>query len=291
ERNSEWAQTLPPPEKLATSPPSSRGLKGPGDQEASGAMEVPAVMQQPEELDHAAQRSVAAEVESALESGLGDEGDLVGVFGRARALDARGKIWQSRINLAAAGKRPKKKQQELQNTDASKQDWQAAQEAPDAAASSSWIAPRAANLHPARGTVLMLNERTCCLLFQEEMGYDMGGAEPGTVGACADEAGGEVNRFAGDWATLRHVSQQAARSGWAGDDIRALAPNGNAPQLIRDVLNIVQMAAARVFGADGRRRPCRREGNALATIIGPPLEFCAVCTPNLAGGSQPRVPV
>ena len=46
--------------------------------ENRGAMEVAALIQQLEELDQAAQRSVAAEVESAVEAGLVDD------TGRAR---------------------------------------------------------------------------------------------------------------------------------------------------------------------------------------------------------------
>ena len=52
------------------------------NQERSGAMEVVSLMRQLEELDKAAQRSVAAEVESALESGA----CLVDESGRARIL-------------------------------------------------------------------------------------------------------------------------------------------------------------------------------------------------------------
>ena len=48
-----------------------------------GAMEVATLMQQLEELDQAAQRSVAAEVESALESRWGEAACLVDEGGQA----------------------------------------------------------------------------------------------------------------------------------------------------------------------------------------------------------------
>ena len=51
-----------------------------------GAMEVAALMQQLEELDQAAQRSVAAEVESALESRMGEAATLIDEAGRERIL-------------------------------------------------------------------------------------------------------------------------------------------------------------------------------------------------------------
>ncbi|CAK0876828.1 unnamed protein product [Prorocentrum cordatum] len=55
-----------------------------------GSMQITALMQQLEELDHAAQRSVAAEVEPALEGGVdcgGEGGGLVDREGRERILD------------------------------------------------------------------------------------------------------------------------------------------------------------------------------------------------------------
>ena len=68
-----------------------------------------------------------------------------------------------------------------------------------------------------------------------------------------------------------------------GDDIKAIAQNRNTPQLVRDALNMMQMATAHVLGTDGHRRLCRHEGNAYTVLFGPPLEFC---TPNLADGKQ-----
>ena len=52
-----------------------------------GSMEVASLMQQLEELDNAARRSVAAEVESAVESRMADAAHGVDDAGRARILD------------------------------------------------------------------------------------------------------------------------------------------------------------------------------------------------------------
>ena len=130
--------------------------------------------------------------------------------------------------------------------------------------------------------------------------------------------GPEINRFAGDWVThhifssLRVLASQqesthaflknggiawaskvrnltpellaeSARSAGAGDDLKAIAQNRNTPQLVRDALNMMQMATAHVLGTDGHRRLCRHEGNAYTILFGPPLAFC---TPNLADGKQ-----
>ena len=69
-----------------------------------GAMEVAALMQQLEELDQAAQRSVAAEVESALESRLGDAACLVDEAGRTRILEICEKVRKSCARLNDAEK-------------------------------------------------------------------------------------------------------------------------------------------------------------------------------------------
>ena len=75
----------------------------------------------------------------------------------------------------------------------------------------------------------------------------------------------------------------SARVGSIGDDIRAIAQNKDTPQLVREALNIMQMATSHVIGTDGHRRLCRHEGNAYTALFGPPLEFC---TPNIADGKQ-----
>ena len=76
---------------------------------------------------------------------------------------------------------------------------------------------------------------------------------------------------------------QSARVGSMGDDIKAIAQNRHTPQLVREALNMMQMATSHVIGTDGHRRLCRHEGNAYTILFGPPLEFC---TPNLADGKQ-----
>ena len=76
---------------------------------------------------------------------------------------------------------------------------------------------------------------------------------------------------------------ESARGARVGDDLRAIAQSNNTPQIVRDALNIMQMATAHVLGTDGHRRLCRHEGHAYTILFGPPLEFC---TPNLADGKQ-----
>ncbi|CAK0796442.1 unnamed protein product, partial [Prorocentrum cordatum] len=304
----------------------------------SGAMEVTALMQQLEELDHAAQRSVALEIESAAEARLGDGACLVDHAGRERILELCEKIHKKCAKTLRDG--------EARATPAGTpedRDWPTG-----AAASSSGTVPHlvqprgaaplsywdwriwtmarphlwrfgdAANLYPDRETLLTLNEWMCCMLLREEMEYDMPtDTEP--FRARGEASGPELNRFARDWITLHIFSSmrilasqqesthaflknggiawarkvaglkkehlaEAARTGREGDDIRALAQNASTPQLVRDALNIMQMATAHVLGTDGHRRLCRHEGNAYTTLFGPPLEFCA---PNLADGKQP----
>ena len=96
---------------IAAFEPEARDLHG-GNQ---GSMEVVALMQQLEELDQAAQRSVAAEVESALESQLGEAACLVDDAGRARILGICNKVRKSCARLDEADKRGKL-QLELQKT-------------------------------------------------------------------------------------------------------------------------------------------------------------------------------
>ncbi|CAK0876829.1 unnamed protein product [Prorocentrum cordatum] len=154
-----------------------------------------------------------------------------------------------------------------------------------------WRFGDAANLYPDRRITLTPNEWMRCLFVREDMEYDLPGEEPGAFRVCDRKSQAEINRFAGDWVTLRLFSsirvlaaQQESTLGKAGGDIHALAQHENAPQIIRDALNIMQMASARVLGADGHRRLCRHEGNAYTALFGPPLGFC---TPNLADGKQP----
>ena len=90
-----------------------------------GSMQVAALMQQLEELDQAAQRSVAAEVESAIESQLGEGACLVDEAGRARILEICEKVRKSCIRLDDAAKQGRL-QLELQKTAMGEQEWQAA---------------------------------------------------------------------------------------------------------------------------------------------------------------------
>jgi hypothetical protein len=165
--------------------------------------------------------------------------------------------------------------------------------------------------------MLTLHEWMCCMLLCEEMEYSLAtDTEPFKVRAADGNI--EINRFAGDWVThhlfssLRVLASQqesahaflknggiawahkvrqltpellsqSARLAGAGDDIKAIAQNSRTPQLVRDALNMMQMATAHVLGTDGHRRLCRHEGQAFTTLFGPPLMFC---TPNLADGKQ-----
>ena len=157
----------------------------------------------------------------------------------------------------------------------------------------------------------------CYVLLREEVEYDLpSDTEKFTVRP--GDTGPEINRFAGDWVTLHILSSlrvlasqqesshafltnggiafaskvrnlkpellaESARVGSMGDDIKAIAQNRSTPQLVREALNMMQMATAHVLGTDGHRRLCRHEGNAYTALFGPPLEFC---TPNLADGKQ-----
>ena len=108
--------------------------------EQRGAMEVTKLMQQLVELDQAAQRSVAAEVESALEPCSGDAACLADDAGRARILEARKKGRPSRARRDEADKKGKP-QQEPRQSATGQQDWQA-MPAAEAAAGTSRTIPR-----------------------------------------------------------------------------------------------------------------------------------------------------
>ena len=120
---------------IAAFEPEAQDLNG----ENRGAMEVAALMQQLEELDLAAQRSVAAEVESALESRMGEAACLVDEAGRARILDICEEVRKSCARLDDAERRGKL-QLELQKTATGQQEWQAPNPT-DAASSSSGTIP------------------------------------------------------------------------------------------------------------------------------------------------------
>ena len=149
------------------------------------------------------------------------------------------------------------------------------------------------------------------------MQYDVeGDLEPFRVAQEDEDA--EINRFAGDWITLRlfsslfwltechqsafsflknggmkwaekvrHLTPEAlsasARLTVGGGGIKSLLGNSQVPQLVREALSAMQMAFADVLGTDGHRRLCRHEGVAYMTLFGPPVIFC---TPNLADTKQ-----
>jgi hypothetical protein len=190
-----------------------------------GSMEVAALMQQLEELDQAAQRSVAAEVESALESGLGEAACLGDEAGRTRILEICNKVRKSCARLDDS-ERKHKLQLELQKTATGQQEWQASSSVDNSSSSSGTIAhlqqPRssaplsywdwriwtmarptlwrfgdAANLYPDRETSLTLLEWMGCMLVREEMEYDLPTDKESFTVRPAD-SGPEVNRFAGD---------------------------------------------------------------------------------------------
>ena len=110
---------------IAAFEPEVQDLSGDG----RGSMEVVSLMQQLEELDRAAQRSVAAEVESALESRLGAAACLPDEAGRARILEICDKVRTSCARIDEAEKKFKL-QMELQRTATGQQDWQKPVEAP-----------------------------------------------------------------------------------------------------------------------------------------------------------------
>ena len=83
---------------IATFEPEARDL----DDEQSGAVGVTALTLL-EEFDQAAQRSVAAEVESAPGPRLGDAPRLVDDAGSARILGVRQEVRRSRTRLARRG--------------------------------------------------------------------------------------------------------------------------------------------------------------------------------------------
>ena len=158
-------------------------------------------MQQLEELDQAAQRSVAAEVESAVESQLGQAAYLVDDAGRQRILEICEKVRKSCARIDDAEKKFRL-QQELQKTATGQQEWQTSAAEPAVSSSSGtiphlrqprgstplsywdwriWTMARptlwrfgdAGNLYPDRETPLTLLEWMCYVLLREEMEYDL----------------------------------------------------------------------------------------------------------------------
>ena len=191
----------------------------PGAQESSASLEVAALMNQLEDLDNAAQRSVAAEVESAIEGGA----CLVDDAGRERILTLCQEIRAQATKLSHPDKLYKL-QAELQRTALGNQEWQTRQ--PDTQTLPKLQVPRSTtplslwdwrvwsqarpglwrygdggNLDPRRTVPLLTQEWMVCLCLREELEYDLH-TDTTPFRVCENAAEPEVNRFAGDWITL-----------------------------------------------------------------------------------------
>jgi len=176
------------------------------------------LMHQLEELDNAAQRSVAAEVESALEGGA----RLVDDAGRERMLDLCIEI-RKRAEKLSKGETLAKLQAELQKAAVGTQEWQDPQsvsttiatfEVPRGSAPLSlwdwrvwsqarptlWRYGDAGNLDPRRSVPLLTHEWITCMCLREEMEYAVEGDET-EFRVRSSEGEPEVNRFAADWVT------------------------------------------------------------------------------------------
>ena len=205
----------------------------PLDTEAAAVMEVAALERQLEDLDHAAQRSVAAEVESAIEGG----GCLLDEAGRDRVLALCSKVRQTAVRLD----RPEhltRLQQSFQRlcgvhvaeTELSKGCPEKSVEHPGGggagripslnvprgkkplslfdwriwtqARPTLWCYGDASNLYPERRVPMLTDEWISCLLCREEMEYDVYDGEDYHV---RESPGSwEINRFAADW-HARHL--------------------------------------------------------------------------------------
>ena len=71
----------------------------------------------------------------------------------------------------------------------------------------------------------------------------------------------------------------AARLTGGRGGLQDIMQNKKVPHIVRDALNVMQVATSDVIGTDGHRRLCRHEGWAYMCLWGPPLIFA---TPNLA---------
>ena len=136
-------------------------------------------------------------------------------------------------------------------------------------------------------TLFVVNEWMSCMLLREEMEYDLP-TDKDKFTVRPQDTGPEIGRFAGDWITLHIFSSlrvlasqqesthaflknggigwaskvrkltpellaESARVGSMGDDIKAIAQNRNTPQLVREALNMMQMATSHVLGTNGQR--------------------------------------
>ena len=80
------------------------------------------------------------------------------------------------------------------------------------------------------------------------------------------------------WAEkVRHLTPDtlasSARLVVGSGGIKAMVPNKQVPQLVREALNVMQTAFGDVLGTDGHRRLYRHEGVAYMTLFGPSMNF------------------
>ena len=83
------------------------------------------------------------------------------------------------------------------------------------------------------------------------------------------------------WAEkVRHLTPDtlasSARLVVGSGGIKAMVPNKQVPQLVREALNVMQTAFGDVLGTDGHRRLYRHEGVAYMTLFGPSMNFLAL---------------
>ena len=76
----------------------------------------------------------------------------------------------------------------------------------------------------------------------------------------------------------------AARLTGGDGGLQGIMQSKKVPQIIRDALNVMQVATADVIGTDGHRRLRRHEDWAYMCLWGAPLIFI---TPDLADTEQP----
>ena len=232
----------------------------PVDPNAKAAMDVASLEAQLKDLDEAAQRSVAAEVESAVEGGA----CLMDEVGRARVLDLCAAVRKTASRISSTDRQYKLQAAFQRAANGVPQKVRTCSE-PAAGASSAtvdhltvprgkrpmslfdwrawtqarptlWCYGDASNLYPDREVPLTTREWICCLCRREEMQYDVRPGEGYTVRA--GDAAWEINRFTDDWTSLhlfatidylaeRHQSAFAfLKSGglkWA-EQIRRLTP-------------------------------------------------------------------
>ena len=191
----------------------------PGAQQSSTCLEVAALQQQLDDIQSATKRSIAAEVESALDDGA----RLVDDAGRERLLEMC-KDLRNHATRLSQPERMRKLQAELQKASLGQQAWQRPDGEP--ATLSELVCPRsdkplslwdweiwaqarptlwrygdAGNLDPRRSAAPMLSDEwITAMCFREEMEYDVEG-DSEAFRVLQEDDTAEVNRFAGDWIT------------------------------------------------------------------------------------------